>query len=174
MHLTAFWRDDLPAGATSRLAGSTPVTAGLADDVAWILETIANMGPAAVSLLAVGVVPVNPKNLVLVLAARAQAGGSGESTGTIVVSLVLFTLLAASPFIAAIAYVILGGERARVRLDAIREWLMENNRLIMAVVLAVLGLIWSARAGRPSPRDATARDKRLMLAVYGRALRFSV
>jgi hypothetical protein len=36
MHLTAFWRDDLPAGATSRIAGTIPVTCGLPGDVAWI------------------------------------------------------------------------------------------------------------------------------------------
>jgi hypothetical protein len=36
MHLTAFWRDDLPAGATSRIAGTIPVTCGLPRDVAWI------------------------------------------------------------------------------------------------------------------------------------------
>jgi hypothetical protein len=36
MHLMAFWRDGLPAGATSRLAGSIPVTCGLGDDVSWI------------------------------------------------------------------------------------------------------------------------------------------
>ena len=36
MHLTAFWRDDLPAGATSRIAGTIAVTCGLPGDVAWI------------------------------------------------------------------------------------------------------------------------------------------
>lgn len=35
MHLTAFWRDAVPAGS-SRIAGSIPVTCGLPDDVAWI------------------------------------------------------------------------------------------------------------------------------------------
>lgn len=36
IHLTAFWRDELPAGATSRIAGSIPVSCGQPDDVAWI------------------------------------------------------------------------------------------------------------------------------------------
>ena len=35
MHLTAFWRDEVPADA-SRLAHAIPVTCGLSDDVAWI------------------------------------------------------------------------------------------------------------------------------------------
>ena len=35
MHLTAFWRDAVPAGS-SRLAHAIPVTCGLPDDVAWI------------------------------------------------------------------------------------------------------------------------------------------
>lgn len=35
MHLTAFWRDDVPDGST-RIAHAIPVTCGLPDDVTWI------------------------------------------------------------------------------------------------------------------------------------------
>ncbi len=117
-----------------------------------MFDTIANMGPGAVFVLAVGAVPLNPKNLVMVLAAGAQAAASGEPTATIVTALVVFTLLAASPFLVAIGYVLIAGDGALERLGTVRDWLMSHNRLIMAIVLGVLGLVivgqgWAAVAG---------------------------
>ena len=117
-----------------------------------MFDTIANMGPGAVFVLAVGAVPLNPKNLVMVLAAGAQAAASGEPTATVVIALVVFTLLAASPFLVAIGYVLIAGDGALERLGTVRDWLMSHNRLIMAIVLGVLGLVivgqgWAAVAG---------------------------
>jgi hypothetical protein len=117
-----------------------------------MFDSIANMGPGAVFVLAVGAVPLNPKNLVMVLAAGAQAAASGEPTATVVTALVVFTLLAASPFLVAIGYVLIAGDGARQRLGVVRDWLMSHNRLIMAIVLGVLGVVivgqgWAAVAG---------------------------
>jgi hypothetical protein len=117
-----------------------------------MFDTIANMGPGAVFVLAVGAVPLNPKNLVMVLAAGAQAAASGETTATVVTALVVFTLLAASPFLVAIGYVLIAGDGAQERLGVVRDWLMSHNRLIMAIVLGVLGVVivgqgWAAVAG---------------------------
>lgn len=36
MRLTAFWRNELPEGATGRIADAIPVTCGLDPDVAWV------------------------------------------------------------------------------------------------------------------------------------------
>jgi glucan phosphoethanolaminetransferase (alkaline phosphatase superfamily) len=117
-----------------------------------VFDAIANMGPGAVFVLAVGAVPLNPKNLVMVLAAGAQAAASGEPTATVVTALVVFTLLAASPFLVAIGYVLIAGDGAQERLGVVRDWLMGHNRLIMAIVLGVLGVVivgqgWAAVAG---------------------------
>lgn len=117
-----------------------------------VFDTIAGMGPGAVFVLAFGVVPMNPKNIVIVLAAGAQAGASGESVGTIALALVVFTLLAVSPFLVSVGYILVGGERAKRQLDTVRHWLVTNNRTIVAFVLAVLGVVlvaqgWSAMAG---------------------------
>lgn len=117
-----------------------------------VFDSIANMGPGAVFVLALGAVPLNPKNLVMVLAAGAQAAASGEATATIVAALAVFTLLAASPFLVAIGYVVIAGDGAQERLGVVRDWLMGHNRLIMAIVLGVLGVVivgqgWAAVAG---------------------------
>jgi hypothetical protein len=110
-----------------------------------VFDSIAKMGPGAVFVLALGATLFNPKNLIVLLSAGTQAGASGESTTTIIVSLVVFTLLATSPFIVSVGYVLVGGETAKTRLDAVREWLMANNRLIMAIVLGALALVLLAQ-----------------------------
>jgi Sap, sulfolipid-1-addressing protein len=117
-----------------------------------VFDAITNMGPAAVFVLALGAVPMNPKNLVMVLAAGAQAGASGEPTATIVWALVVFSVIATAPFLVAIGYVLVAGDSAQQRLGIVRDWLMSHNRLIMAIVLGVLGLVilgqgWAAVAG---------------------------
>lgn len=106
-----------------------------------VLDTISGMGPVAVMVLALGVAAFNPKNLIVLLGAGTEAGASGESVGTIVLALVLFTLVATAPFSVSVGYLLFGGEQAKVRLDAVREWLTSRNKLIMAIVLGVLAVV---------------------------------
>jgi hypothetical protein len=110
-----------------------------------VFGTIAQMGPVAVFILAIGVGMFNPKNLAILLAAGAQAGSSGAATSEIVLGLVLFTLLATSPFIAAVGILLFGGEHAEERLTRLKQWLIAHNRLIMAVVLGALGAVLVAQ-----------------------------
>lgn len=106
-----------------------------------VFGTIAEMGPGAVFILAIGVGLFNPKNLAILLAAGAQAGASDATTSTIVLGLVLFALLATSPFIVAVAMLLFGGEHATERLTRLKTWLIAHNRLIMAIVLGALGAV---------------------------------
>jgi uncharacterized protein involved in response to NO len=108
-----------------------------------VFSTISGMGPAAAGFLAFGAVFVNPKNLVLLLAAGQTIGAS--DTGSTLLLGAAFVLLATLPYTLAAAYALLGGEAANARLDRWRAWLVAHNRLIMAVVLAVLGLVLLAK-----------------------------
>lgn len=110
-----------------------------------VFGTIAEMGPVAVFILAMGVGLFNPKNLAILLAAGAQAGASGVTTSEIVLGLVLFTLLASAPFIAAVGVLLFGGEHAQERLTRLKQWLIAHNRLIVAIVLGVLGAVLVAQ-----------------------------
>jgi hypothetical protein len=104
-----------------------------------VFGTISGMGPAAAGFLAFGAVFVNPKNLVLLLAAGQTIGASDAGSKALVV--VAFVVIATLPYTAAAAYALLGGEAAGARLDRARAWLVAHNRLIMAVVLGLLGLV---------------------------------
>lgn len=105
-----------------------------------VFDTIARMGPGAVFVLAVGVACFNPKNLLMLLAAGADAGASGQSTAAIVGALAIFTVIATLPFSLAVGYMFVGGAKATVGLERLRNWLTGHNRMIMAIVLGVLAV----------------------------------
>jgi hypothetical protein len=99
------------------------------------------MGPVAVAVLAFGAVAVNPKNTVLLLAAG-QAVGASSSPLWFGVG---FVLLGTLPYWLAVGYALLGGQAAHMRLDRLRRWLVTRNRLIMAVICSLLGLVLVAK-----------------------------
>ena len=59
----------------------------------------------------------------------------------LVLTLVIFTVIATSPYLVMTGYVLLGGPRAREAVQRWKDALLRNNHLIMAIVLGVLGLV---------------------------------
>ena len=110
-----------------------------------IFGKIQGMGPWAVVLLSAGVTIANPKNLVVLLGAGSIAGKQGLSAGQLALTLAVFTLIATAPFLVMVGYLALGGTGAAQNLERWRRWLLRNNHLIMAVVLAILGLVLAAQ-----------------------------
>jgi Sap, sulfolipid-1-addressing protein len=106
-----------------------------------VFDKIEGMGPGAVLVLAGGVTILNPKNLVILIGAGAVAGKQGLSTVELVLTLVIFTVIATSPYLVMTGYVLLGGPRAREAVQRWKDALLRNNHLIMAIVLGVLGLV---------------------------------
>ena len=112
-----------------------------------IFGKIGAMGPKSVLLLAPGATVLNPKNLIILLGVGQMIGSSTSGAGVLVPALA-FVLLATAPFWLATVYALWGGAAAQRRLDGLRGWLTEKNRLIMAVVLGVLGLVLLAKGLR--------------------------
>jgi threonine/homoserine/homoserine lactone efflux protein len=92
---------------------------------------------------------VNPKNLALTMAAAAsiaQAGLDGAETAIVVaVFVILGSLTVAGP----VAYYLVAGDTAGAPLASIKEFMTDNNAVIMMVILLVLGakLIGSGISG---------------------------
>ena len=106
-----------------------------------VFEKIGGMGPLAVILLSAGVTIANPKNLVILLGAGSVVGKQGLSATQLALTLVIFTVIATAPFLVMVGYLAFGGTAATRNLERWRQWLLRNNRLIMAIVLAVLGIV---------------------------------
>jgi threonine/homoserine/homoserine lactone efflux protein len=82
---------------------------------------------------------VNPKNLLLVIAAAAAISQTGVDTGQQALALVVFVLIGTLGPGAPLAIYFLFGDRSRKMLDELRSWMTQNNAAIMAVICLVIG-----------------------------------
>ena len=84
---------------------------------------------------------VNPKNLLMCLAAGTAIGAAHLSGGGDVVAVAVFTVIAAST----VAIPVIGYLTARSKmagpLESLRNWLTQNNATVTAVVLLVIGVV---------------------------------
>ena len=83
---------------------------------------------------------VNPKNLVLILAAAAAIAAAGGDTADEVAALAAFAGLAMLGVLMPIAASVLLGERADAALDAVREWMVRKSAAIVAVIVALIAV----------------------------------
>jgi threonine/homoserine/homoserine lactone efflux protein len=92
-------------------------------------------------LLGFGLSAINPKNLLLRLAAGTTIGAAHLPTGQIVVAMVVFTLLACSTVAVPVVGYLAARDRMAAPLDRLRAWLTQNNAAVMAVLLLVIGTV---------------------------------
>jgi threonine/homoserine/homoserine lactone efflux protein len=92
-------------------------------------------GGAAVVLSA-----VNPKNLLLIVAGMAAIAQTGISTGEQTIALIVFTVIAAVGVATPVVIYFALGDRSAELLDRLKSWMTQNNGVIMAVLLLVIGV----------------------------------
>lgn len=83
---------------------------------------------------------VNPKNLLMAISAGVIVGSADLAIGQIAVVIIIFVLLAASTVLIPVIGYLIASARLAGPLDKLREWLVDNNALIMAVLLLVIGV----------------------------------
>lgn len=82
---------------------------------------------------------VNPKNLGLTIAAVASISGRGLETGEEIGVLAVFILIASLTVALPVLVNLVLGSRAEPTLTEMKDWLVENNNTVMAVLFVVLG-----------------------------------
>ena len=82
---------------------------------------------------------VNPKNLALTLAAAASLAQAGLSAGGDVVGVAVFVAIGSLTVAGPVVAYLLMGERAERMLTGIKQFMSDNNAVIMMVVLLLLG-----------------------------------
>ena len=83
---------------------------------------------------------VNPKNLLLAASAGVIIGGENLSFGDTTVVIGVFVLLAGCTVLIPVIGYLIASARMAGPLDRLREWLIDNNATIMAVLLLVIGV----------------------------------
>lgn len=92
-------------------------------------------------MLGFGLSALNPKNLLLGVAAGTVVGTATLPVGQEVVAIVVFTIIASSTVGVPIVAYLVAPRAMAGPLGSLREWLLRNNATVMAVVLLVLGVV---------------------------------
>ncbi len=103
------------------------------------MQRIDDLRPGAAGGLGLLLSAANPKNLLLAAAGGTAIAAVDLGTGPAAVSILVFTLLAASTVVLpALAYLV-AGSRLDPTLTSAKDWLMANNAAVMAVLFLVFG-----------------------------------
>lgn len=82
---------------------------------------------------------LNPKNLILGIAAGTTIATAAIDSNQQFVAAIVFMAIASITVIGPVVWFLVGGQSAKVRLESLRTWLVQNNHTIMAIVLLLLG-----------------------------------
>lgn len=82
---------------------------------------------------------LNPKNLLLAVAAGVSVAALPLSSGETVGAIVVFTVIAAITVLVPVIGYLVAGERLDPTLDHTKAWLIDNNTAVMAVLFVVFG-----------------------------------
>ena len=110
------------------------------------LAGVDGLSPVKAAGLGLLLSAVNPKNLLLVIAAAVTIGQAGLGTGQQVVALVIFVLIGSVTVALPVVYSLLGGEGAAARLEEAKDWLAANNATVMFILLLVFGVVLIGKA----------------------------
>ena len=105
--------------------------------------------PGKALVLGVLLAGVNPKNLLLTLAAAVGLAELGLSTTDAAVSLLVFVVVASLTIAGPVVYYLVGGEHAKTELDSLKSWLAVHNSAVMAVLFVVFGFDMIAKGIPP-------------------------
>jgi hypothetical protein len=84
---------------------------------------------------------VNPKNLLMAVAAGVAIGSAGLAVSGEVVAIAVFTVIAASTVAVPVIAYLLAADRMQAPLTSLKAWLQGNNTVVMSVLLLVLGVV---------------------------------
>jgi threonine/homoserine/homoserine lactone efflux protein len=104
------------------------------------MTSINTLTPGKALGLGLALAGVNPKNLMLAVAAGTSLAMVGPSAGDAAVALVIFVVVASITIIGPVVYYLVGGASAERALDQLRDWLATHNDAVMAVLLLVFGI----------------------------------
>ncbi|MGN7800410.1 GAP family protein [Leifsonia sp. 22587] len=84
---------------------------------------------------------LNPKNLLMGVAAGVAIGSDAQNAGEAVVAVIVYTVIAASTVAVPVTAYLAASSRMARPLEALRTWLVHNNATIMSVLLLVIGVV---------------------------------
>ncbi|MBW8871616.1 MAG: GAP family protein [Leifsonia sp.] len=84
---------------------------------------------------------LNPKNLLMGVAAGVAVGSGGLTVGESTVVIVVYTIIASITVAGPVIAYLVASTRMVGPLESLRGWLLHNNATVMAVLLLVIGVV---------------------------------
>jgi Sap, sulfolipid-1-addressing protein len=113
---------------------------GVQSEMPKWMAGIDSFSPGKALTLGLLVAGVNPKNLLLSLGAGAALAQVDPTTTEALVSWVVFIVVGSVTIAGPVVYYLVGGEKARATLDAMKQWLAVNNAAVMTVLFLFFGV----------------------------------
>jgi threonine/homoserine/homoserine lactone efflux protein len=104
------------------------------------MAAIDHMSPVKAAGLGFALAAMNPKNLLLCIAAGVSIAGGSLDDGQQVIAILTFTLIAASTVLVPVVGYAVMRDQLRGPLDDLKGWLQQNNATVMAVLMLVIGV----------------------------------
>ena len=103
------------------------------------MTTIDRATPARAALLGAALSGANPKNLALTLTAAASIAEAGLDGADTAIAIAVFVAVGSVTVAGSVVFYLVGGDRTARPLAAVKQFMADNNAVIMMVVLLLLG-----------------------------------
>ncbi len=105
------------------------------------LQGVQAFTPMKAAGLGVALSAINPKNLLIIAGAMVAVSQYHLAVGEEAVTVAVFVLIAGSTVAAPLVVYRVAGAKAQQTLDDMNSWLGQNNAVVMAVLLLVIGVV---------------------------------
>ncbi|MCJ0906714.1 GAP family protein [Rhodococcus sp. ARC_M6] len=105
------------------------------------MQAIDDMTAAKGFGLGFALAAINPKNLMMCIAAGISIGSAALPTGQVVVAIVIYAVIAASTVCVPVIGYLVAADRLRAPLAQLKVWLQGNNTTVMSVLILVIGVV---------------------------------
>lgn len=109
------------------------------------LASIEGVSPPKAAGLGLLLSALNPKSLLLIVAAGLAIDQGATSTSEKAAAIVVFTIIAVSTVAVPVVLNLVLGQKARGTLDRASVWLRQNNATVMAVLLLIMAVVLMGR-----------------------------
>lgn len=106
----------------------------------WLVK-IDGFTPLKASGLAALLSGLNPKNLALIIAGAVTIAESGSINNTTWINVGLFVTIASFSVVVPVVYYLFAGQKAKQTLTKWKEWLSQNNAMVMFGLFLVVGIL---------------------------------
>jgi threonine/homoserine/homoserine lactone efflux protein len=113
--------------------------AGRSPETPKWMAAVDTLTPPRAALLGVALSGANPKNLALTIAAAASIAEAGLDPADTAIAVAVFVILGSVTVAGAVLLYLVDAERAARPLAVVKQFMSENNAVIMMVVLLLLG-----------------------------------